>query len=139
MCLVPQTLSSTSNCLTLLSLCAGDIEANPGSRVDDVYALLKECIEMNKKNFDVITATLNEIQRDVADIRSRVCAVEQNIPIVPEIGTGIKAVNDILEEFKMTLSRTNGDLEGVVDDLNNRSRRNNLLIKGLVEEEKEDY
>lgn len=126
-------------CLTLLLLCAGDIEANPGPRVDDVYALLKECIETNKKNFDAITATLNEIQRDVADIRSRVCAVEQKLPIVPEIGTGVKAVNDTLEEFKMTLSRTNGDLEGVVDDLNNRSRRNNLLIKGLVEEEKEDY
>lgn len=128
-----------SICLALLLLCAGDIEANPGPKVDDVYVLLKECIEANKKNFNATASILKEIQRDVADIRSRVCAVEKNLPIVPDIGTGVKAVNDTFEEVKMTLSRTNGDLEGVVDDLNNRSRRNNLLIKGLAEVGNEDY
>lgn len=137
--LCPKPSLVLSICLALLLLCAGDIEANPGPKVDDVYVLLKECIEANKKNFDATASILKEIQRDVADIRSRVCAVEKNLPIVPDIGTGVKAVNDTLEEVKMTLWRTNGDLEGVVDDLNNRSRRNNLLIKGLAEVGNEDY
>lgn len=137
--LCPKPSLALSICFALLLLCSGDIEANPGPKIEDVCALLRQFMETNEKEFKATAIILEEIKKDVADIRTRVCAVEKNLPIVPEIGTGVKAVNNSLEEVKMTLSRTNGDLEDMVDDLNNRSRRNNLLIKGLAEVEKEDY
>lgn len=110
-----------ATCFALLLLCAGDVEANPGPRTEDVLALMNTFNTAYEEHFVSMTATLKTIMQDIADVKTRVCAIEQKISSVP-----------------MLLSTTNTELSDVVDDLTNNIRRNNLIIKGLAEADKED-
>ncbi|KAK8756057.1 hypothetical protein V5799_001214 [Amblyomma americanum] len=129
-----------SLCLALLLLSAGDIEANPGpGNVEDVLNLLKDFSAENDQNFKATTATLEEIKRDVVDIKSRIDVIEQNMGGVSSIKENVCSVHGVITEVKSVVASTSNDLGNVVDDLNNRMRRNNLLVKGMPETEGEEY
>lgn len=51
----------------------------------------------------------------------------------------IDATADSVQEVKVHISKANKELKNFVDDMNNRMRRNNLIIKGLDEVENEGY
>lgn len=121
-----------SMCLALLLLSAGDVEANPGPKIDDVLILLKECHEET-------TAALAEIKQQIGSIDTRVSAIEHSMKNVSDCKLNIDAAADSVKEVKVHINKANGELVDVVDDMNNRMRRNNLIIKGLDEVEHEDY
>lgn len=50
----------------------------------------------------------------------------------------MSSVRGSVNEVKSAVSKTNTELSGVVDDLN-RSRRNNLLVKGMPDSDGENY
>lgn len=121
-----------SSCLALLLLCAGDVERNPGPKIDDVLVLMKEFHEQT-------TSSLNEIKQDITNLKEQMNSIGLSIGGVPLIKDKFDAVNESVKEVKMTIAKTTEDLAHVVDDMNNRMRRNNLIVKGIPEKPKEDY
>lgn len=121
-----------SLCFALLLLRAGDVEANPGPKIDDVLTLLRDCHAET-------TASLSEIKREISSITERISAVERSIENVSKFDSNIDAVADSVQEVKVNIERSNTGLKDAVEDMNNRMRRNNLIIKGLPEEEHEGY
>lgn len=130
--LCPRPTLLLSMCLAMLLLSAGDIEANPGPKIDDVIILLKECHEETK-------TALADIKRQIGSIDTRVSAIEQSMNNVTDCKVNIDAAADSVQEVKVHISKANEELVDLVDDMNNRMRRNNLIIKGLDEVEHEDY
>lgn len=127
----PSTLL-LSVCLALLLLCAGDVEANPGPKIEDVLTLLKKC-------HDETTSSLTEIKQQITGIEARLSSLEKTVHKVPDLTGNVETVIDTVQKVKENVCKTNEGLAGVVDDMNNRMRRNNLIIKGLPEEEHEGY
>lgn len=127
----PSTLL-LSMCLALLLLCAGDVEANPGPKIEDVLSLLKKC-------HDETTSSLTEIKQQITSIECRLSSLENTVHKVSDLTGNVETVIDTVQEVKENVCKTNEGLADVVDDMNNRMRRNNLIIKGLPEEEHEGY
>lgn len=127
----PSTLL-LSACLALLLLCAGDVESNPGPKIEDVLTLLKNCHEET-------TTNLNAIKQQISTIEVRLTDIEKTVNNVSEFQKTFDVVADSVQEVKANVCKTNEGLADVVDDMNNRMRRNNLIIKGLPEEENEGY
>lgn len=121
-----------STCLSLLLLCAGDVEANPGPKVDDVLALMNEL-------HGETTATLTGIKQDIASINTKIHEIEKDLKKMSQIESKCEDVGDSVREVKSSISKVNEELFDVVDDMNNRMRRNNLIVKGLPETDKEGY
>lgn len=129
-----------SMCVFLMLVCAGDVELNPGQvKVEDVMNMLKEFIATTEQYNNTTTSTLKEIRQDILDIKCRVSAIENSLKGVPQMKDVVNTVSGSVEEVKVSLTRSSEELVDVVDDLNNRMRRNNMLVKGLAEEDKEDY
>lgn len=126
-------------CIASLLMCAGDVEANPGPKTEDVLILLREFMSTADEQYENTAAILKELKQDINDIKTRVAVIENNLVSVLQIEKNVSSVGGSVQEVKMSISRTTGELVSVVDDLNNRMRRNNLIIKGLPEEEKEGY
>lgn len=118
--------------ISLILLCCGDVESNPGPKIDDVLTLMKD--------FHVeTTATLTAIKQEISSINSRICAIENNLSKMPQIETKCENVGDSVREVKTSIAKVNEELFDVVDDINNRMRRNNLIVKGIAETEREGY
>lgn len=130
-CLRPSFLL-LSTCFALLLLCAGDVEANPGPKIDDVLALMREF-------HDETTATLAEIKNVIQSITSRMLVIEGDLNKIAQIETKCEGVGVSVLEVKSSITKVNEELTDVVDDMNNRMRRNNLIVRGLPETEKEGY
>lgn len=118
---------------------AGDIEANPGPKTEDVINLLKEFMAVNEQKWSSTFEILNKIKQDVDKTGAQVGLIEQNMNGVSELKNYVSSVRGSVNKVKSAVSKTNTKLSGVVDDLNNRSRRNNLLVKGMPDSDGEDY
>lgn len=131
-------------CIAHLILCAGDVETNPGpDKVDQVLALLKELTLSNEKFQKDASNKLKDIQTSVTDIKRRLSGVEERLKAVDNLCHDVTTVNSVVQESQEQLKTIETkQLEQanlVVDDLNNRMRRNNLIFKGIPEEPKETW
>lgn len=130
--LCPRASLVLATCLALVLLCAGDVESNPGPKIEDVLTLLKQ------QHIET-TSVLAELKQNVANINAKISSIEQTISTFPQFTDHVGAVNDSVRQTKLSIQKTSEELVNVVDDVNNRMRRNNLIVKGLPEVEKEDY
>lgn len=130
--LCPRASLVLATCLALVLLCAGDVESNPGPKIEDVLTLLKQ------QHLET-TSVLDELKQNVANINAKISSIEQTISTFPQFTDNVGAVNDSVRQTKLSIQKTSEELVNVVDDVNNRMRRNNLIVKGLPEVEKEDY
>lgn len=130
-------------CLTQLLICAGDVETNPGpDKMDQILASLKKSAEANEAYQRETTAKLSEITVGIRDIRSRVSKLEESIAQVTKLKEDIVAVNTVIREVKTeveSISQRQRENEVMTDELNNRMRRNNLIIKGIPEQDHENW
>ncbi|CAN7937376.1 unnamed protein product [Ixodes hexagonus] len=130
-------------CVAQLLICAGDVETNPGpDKLDQILAAVKESVESNKQYQKETTDKLNEINAGTSDINSRVAKLEESINEIAKLKEDIVAVNAAIREVRTevnTISRRQRESELLSDELNNRMRRNNLIIKGLPENERENW
>lgn len=97
--------------MSLLMLC-GDIESNPGPTTEQLLAQLLE--------------GQNNIQQRLNDIELKIKNIEASTLALKDVG---KKVSD--------LEKTVQSLRDSVVDLEDRSRRNNLLVFGIPEKDKE--
>ncbi|KAK8773534.1 hypothetical protein V5799_011931, partial [Amblyomma americanum] len=58
-------------CIAALLLCAGDVEANPGPKLDDVLTLLYKFQNENEEDFSSTKTALDEIKKAIEDLKDR--------------------------------------------------------------------
>lgn len=107
---------------------AGDVEANPGPRTEDVLAVKNTFNTAYEEHLTGITAALKNIMQDVAVVKTRVTAIEQKMSSVPILEADITSFSGSVTEVKAAMSTTNADLSDVVGDFANGIRRNNVIV-----------
>ncbi|KAK8783588.1 hypothetical protein V5799_010047, partial [Amblyomma americanum] len=65
-------------CIAALLLGAGDVEANPGLKLDDVLTLLNKFQNENEEYFSSTKTTLDEVKKGIEDLKERVSAIERS-------------------------------------------------------------
>ncbi|KAH9367408.1 hypothetical protein HPB48_004003 [Haemaphysalis longicornis] len=143
----PQFLLATvSDCIAvirMLLIASGDVELNPGPSSDSesessspsemLKIILKEQAKTNKR-LKELTTNLKQVESTVDSIQKMVTSIEK------EMGK-LQTFEQKLAECEATCSNTSAQVSESlvkVDDLKNRSRRNNLIIYGINEEPEED-
>ncbi|XP_075752613.1 uncharacterized protein LOC142818127 [Rhipicephalus microplus] len=144
----PQSLlSSFCDCflvIRLLLLTSGDVELNPGPRSDSESGseatlnsqLLKKILKEQTKTNKVLTAlseNLKHVETTVSNVQERLTAMEKEL-------ARLQQFEDKLAEHKVMTVETNKlvrELSVKVEDLKNRSRRNNIIIYGVEEGDNE--
>lgn len=133
-------------CLAQLLVCAGDVETNPGpDKISDVVQMLKEVIASNEKYQKENSAQLSGINAGINDISRRVSNLETQLSEVVKLREEVSSVSEAVSQVKTDLDalarkqHETSNLTDVVDDLNNRLRRTNLVVKGLPEAPRESW
>lgn len=138
--------------LALILLCSGDVERNPGpdgvtddGQISNLQKSIETLIAANSKYQSENSSRLDNIALGISEIRTRVTALEASIQDLTQVRDDVNQLKTEVENIKAELnfsrsvSANNMELVEIVDDLNNRSRRNNLIIKGLSETENETH
>lgn len=131
-------------CIAHLIICAGDVETNPGpDKVEQILALVKDFTLSNEKFQKDTSNKLKDIQISVTDIKRRLSTVEERLNGVEKLAHDVTTVNSVVQEsheqLKTIETKQLEQANLVVDDLNNRMRRNNLIFKGVPEEPDEKW
>ena len=115
-----------------IQLC-GDVELNPGP-TETRLAQSKLSAAQGKLNLDTgITTTLNQIMKEIKE--SRVAMTEK----IDELGVKLESK---YQELKTDMSIMKQELDSTrkkLDDLENRSRRNNIVVYGVAESGQETW
>ncbi|XP_042149445.1 protein unc-13 homolog C-like [Ixodes scapularis] len=110
-------------------LVCGDVEANPGPTDRELlFELLAGQSKMNDTVLNVL-ASQNEINKKMTALTERIDGLERQV-------TGLNAVTKQIKDIEAGVSGFDAQLSSLhakVDDLENRSRRNNLIIYGIDE------
>ncbi|XP_077504252.1 uncharacterized protein LOC144114398 [Amblyomma americanum] len=105
-----------TSCLRKLLLLGGDIETNPGP---DMAQIAKQ---------------LKEIASDIKDIKeNKLDDIEKKLDALTRLENSVASFHQQLANMDCVIKK----LEKKIDDLNNRSRRSNLIIYGLPENDGE--
>lgn len=118
--------------MNTLLLC-GDIESNPGPAEKE---LLLELLDGQRKilgTMEGMQKSQANIETKLAEVTARIDAVEQQLSSLNKMGEQVKNVENMLSHLESDLSA----LYRKVDDLENRSRRKNLIIYGVEESNNE--
>ncbi|XP_037572058.1 uncharacterized protein LOC119454127 [Dermacentor silvarum] len=127
----------------LLLLTSGDVELNPGPTSDSesdtrpnndlLKQILKEQSKTNKTLKELVT-NLKKVERTVDNMETRLAAIENDME-------RLKYCEEKLAECENKYDTTKDQIQNLalkLDDLENRSRRNNLIIYGVTEKPNED-
>lgn len=131
-------------CIAHLIICAGDVETNPGpDKLDQILGLVKELTLSHEKFHKETSNKLKDIQTNVTDIKRRLSGVEKRLNTIDNLCHDVTTVNSVVkesqEQLKTIETKQLEQANLVVDDLNNRMRRNNLVFKGIPEESQEKW
>lgn len=107
-------------CVLAFLLIIGGVEVNPGPTLDDVYSLVMESKVTMEGNFKEINEKISKVEKGLSE---RLAEHEKKIIS--------------LEEENAKLKENLQKLELKQDDLENRSRRDNLIFYGIKEEDTE--
>jgi predicted nuclease with TOPRIM domain len=134
--------------LLLVFLCSGDIEMNPGPAgaksshkpITRTQSTLSQSesgdLQCNALEQPTLLDILKEIKELKADITGKVdnCKKELKAEI-----KGLRTENETMRSDLNMVMKTNRQLQDRIDDLENRSRRPNLIFSGLQETENESW
>ncbi|KAH9367238.1 hypothetical protein HPB48_000619 [Haemaphysalis longicornis] len=131
-------------CIAHLIICAGDVETKPGpDKVEQILALVKDFTLSNEKFQKDTSNKLKDIQISVTDIKRRLSTVEERLNGVAKLAHDVTTVNSVVQEsheqLKTIETKQLEQANLVVDELNNRMCRNNLIFKGVPEEPDEKW
>ncbi|XP_077501139.1 uncharacterized protein LOC144111926 [Amblyomma americanum] len=125
-----------SDCISIVGLLlklSGDVEENPGP---DTMEMIQQVIASQTE----ILSKLSEMQENqtssearILDMQSRLSAIEQKLQTFDESRDRLSKLETFAERCEIEMTTVSRKL----DELENRSRRNNLIVRGVKEEESE--
>lgn len=115
--------------LTKDLLDCGDIESNPGPTEKEMLRDLLAGQGKMQSSIDAITVSQADIERKMSALADRVDGIEKQLSTMNALSGTVKE----LEANNVKLSKQLTTLEAKIDELENRGRRNNLIIYGLTE------
>ncbi|KAH7937137.1 hypothetical protein HPB49_008100 [Dermacentor silvarum] len=90
-----------------------------------------------------VTNKLKDIHTTVTDVKRRLSKIEERLETVDNLSESVTTVGSVLQESQVQLKsieqKQTQQANLVVDDLNNRMRRNNLVFKGIPEQTTEKW
>ncbi|XP_040068674.2 uncharacterized protein LOC115320940 [Ixodes scapularis] len=110
---------------SLLLMLSGDVETNPGPTLEDLMQHLTAIASDVKEIKEGKTAT----DALIAETNARLATIEHRVDGLSNMAVSVAA----FETRIVSLEKNVNFLLGKVDDLENRSRRNNLLVYGIKE------
>ncbi|XP_075527050.1 uncharacterized protein LOC142559320 [Dermacentor variabilis] len=117
----------------LLSL-SGDVEKNPGPITE---VMCREMLQNQKDILSKLTAVQDKqdsFETRILDMQSRILLIESKVQSLDETRNRLATLEGIVADHSVETST----LVKHLDDLDNRSRRNNLIIRGIKEEDHEN-
>lgn len=125
-------------------LCAGDIETNPGpDKVEQLLVLVKDIGQTIDKFQKETSSKLKDLQTTITDTKRRLSKIEGRLDVIDVLRKDVTSVNEVLQEshaqLKSLETKQTEQADLLVDDLNNRMRRNNLVFKGIPEQTAEKW
>ncbi|XP_040076557.1 uncharacterized protein LOC120848613 [Ixodes scapularis] len=109
--------------LRMLLLLSGDVEVNPGPETGAILQKLKE-----------IARDIQEIKNEKGITNDRLSAIEHKLESLSTLQKNVSACRERITELETTVKI----ITRKVDDLENRSRRSNLIVYGIKEQENEN-
>ncbi|KAH8009195.1 hypothetical protein HPB51_012693 [Rhipicephalus microplus] len=107
----------------MLLLISGDVESNPGPQIED---MLKELLAGQQKISQDIASLTTTLDSRLKTVEARTAAAADLVPRLNKLESTVSDLKNTVEIF-----------DHRNDNLENRLRRNNLIIYGLTETEKE--
>lgn len=143
--------------MTLILLCSGDVETNPGPRgtrsqalldlerlpddpsehTDILFRLLKDVhskLTETTKNHAELVSDIKAIKSGQKSIETKIGAIHKRLDDVEERTKAIDRMDEDLVHLQNsveTLSTQQDSLQSRVDELEDRSRRNNIILRGI--------
>lgn len=122
---------------------SGDVELNPGPlEIERLGELIENLASTAEKHQNETRNRLDSISSGINELKQKVCTLEKQMQ-------EISAIKDRLAVAENTISGVQRDvrysqdqictIESSIDDLNNRMRRNNLLVRGIPEKPNETW
>lgn len=102
-------------------LVIGGVELNPGPSIEDVYKLIQDSTEKMEKHFKELNQKIDNVENSLKQ------QVNKNLERI-----------DNLEAENLKLKVNIQELIGKQDDLENRSRRDNLIFFGIKESDEDN-
>ncbi|XP_065292009.2 uncharacterized protein [Dermacentor albipictus] len=131
--IVLDCLNDVFSMASLLLILSGDVEENPGPPMED---MVKEMLQNQKE----ILSKISEIQQkqvsselNITQIQSKLVDIEKKLQSMDQIENRLTKVESCVETLDVHVAA----LRRQTEDLDNRSRRNNLIIRGVEEEDSE--
>lgn len=119
----------------ILLLLSGDVELNPGPTNQEMLAQILASNQKVSKDIEDIKSSQLNFDSAIAKINDRLSGIEQTIGELRNVAKQFEECQADLVRVKDTISI----LEGKIDDLENRSRRNNLIVYGISEAANESF
>lgn len=133
--------------IKLLLCLSGDVEENPGPTTDKMFSEMKKIIESQKEILNKVVDRQQDILKTVTEVRekqnsadasfkqleTRLSTIEGKLSDVGETRKTVQA----LENEVCNLHSQMRSLTIKFDNLENRSRKNNLIVRGIKEVEHE--
>ncbi|XP_075742266.1 uncharacterized protein LOC142795860 [Rhipicephalus microplus] len=110
-------------------LVCGDIESNPGPSDKDLLAQLLAGQNKISATVENIQANQKKFESKITTLAEKINGIEQQLSSLNKLTTQVNDMEKVISHQSAALA----SLIEKVDDLENRSRRNNLIIYGLDE------
>ncbi|XP_040069400.1 uncharacterized protein LOC115329344 [Ixodes scapularis] len=122
-----------------LMLC-GDVEVNPGpetrnKQLDDMCKLLQDGQSKLLMVVNEIKTNQQQLEDKITDISNRLQNVETKTNVLDRLDCEVRTTHQVLEEVK----KENAFLRARLDDLEDRSRRDNLIFHGIDDSPSETW
>ncbi|XP_037556826.2 uncharacterized protein LOC119433643 [Dermacentor silvarum] len=117
----------------LLLRLSGDIESNPGPITEKMF---EEMINTQKEilaKISVIQENQTSSEARILEIQARLLAMENKLLSVDESRKKLTDLESVVSDHETAMSSISRQLDG----FENRSRRNNLIVRGIKEEVRE--
>lgn len=113
-------------CVSKLLVC-GDIKLNPGPAVKEMFASLKSGQDTILSELADIRERLSTTEKTVSSLSAKWTEVEERLLEIREKTLEIESLQTKVQSLKQVIEQQNTTLA----DLENRSRRCNIIIHGI--------
>lgn len=143
----PSGVMRLSVIVLLLLVAAGDVEQNPGpvnntEKIEKLQKAVDSLLSNTNRYQEENSKKLDAINSGIASIGCRVSKLEERVDAIERSQEGLSAASlahAIPEQNVVNVQRQVVALGDLVDDMNSRMRRNNLVFRGISEKENETW